>query len=236
MRLTCVTARGVGPRGCSASRSLPFHLYERRLLETILALLDKVPSKPTKADQTMQVQLKETRGAITRLEKQREVLFSGDVTTFDRITAQDYRETNAKLLALQEKELRLINQIKAKATPNRDKMLNKFLRQYVASGCRLDDVEARLTLRGMLARLDYHIVTDPNDSLHVTVGNSKPVTIKRPPAQTRGPRNPLGLTGVTWDKARGKYVVRFRNKPYGRFDRIEDAVAKRKEVEATNSR
>jgi hypothetical protein len=49
--------------------------------------------------------------------------------------------------------------------------------------------------------------------------------------KSRG-NNPSGHYGVIWDKSRGKYQVRIRGKSYGRYERLEDAIAKAKEVMA----
>ena len=47
--------------------------------------------------------------------------------------------------------------------------------------------------------------------------------------KSRG-NNPSGHYGVIWDKARNKWQVRIQGKMYGRFDRLEDAIAKVEEV------
>jgi hypothetical protein len=43
--------------------------------------------------------------------------------------------------------------------------------------------------------------------------------------KSRG-NNPSGHYGVIWDKTRNKWQVRVQGKSYGRFDRMEDAIAK----------
>jgi hypothetical protein len=47
--------------------------------------------------------------------------------------------------------------------------------------------------------------------------------------KSRG-NNPSGHYGVIWDKSRNKWQVRVKGKSYGRFDNLEDAIAKSQEV------
>lgn len=233
-RLTCSTGREMGDRGCPAVRSHPFHLYERHVLNTILALLEKIPS-PKKTDEMARAQIKDTEQTIARLEKRRKVLFDGDPAKFDRNTAKDYRAVNEQLSALQDKLAQLQRKLLAATNPSRNKEVNKFLREFVAKACFLD-TEARKKLRDMLAPLNYRLVMDVDGTLHVTVGDSDPVPIKRPPPRRvytrreRAPAHKVGIPGVYYDSNQGLYAVKFQGKTVARYRKLEDAIVRNNQL------